>query len=205
MASAGGRPPVPIRLEIVDLLDDPVMRAVAVTGHDITELHEARGRLEHMAGHDALTDLPNRSLLARHLSTLLADRTPLALLYVDLDRFKPVNDRFGHGAGDLVLRCVAERLVASVSASDIVSRIGGDEFVILAVGITDPEVAVALAERIRARIEEPFDLGAATVTVGASIGVALAGPGATPDELLHEADGAMYSAKAPRSAACDRG
>jgi diguanylate cyclase (GGDEF)-like protein/PAS domain S-box-containing protein len=188
-------PVVPIRFELVDLVDDPVVAGIAVTGHDVTELQEARSRLEHMASHDSLTDLPNRSLLARRLGELLAAHRPLALLYVDLDRFKPINDTYGHAAGDEVLRRVAQRLRDAVSPSDVIARVGGDEFVVLAVGITSPDAAVELAERLRSTVEQPYQLPVATVGVGASIGVALAGAGSSAESLIHEADDAMYEAK----------
>jgi diguanylate cyclase (GGDEF)-like protein/PAS domain S-box-containing protein len=194
-SSSTGR--VPIRFEIVNLLDDPAVNAVVVTGHDITELHHARSRLEHLATHDVLTDLPNRSLLARRLSDLLAARRPLTLLYVDLDRFKPVNDLFGHGTGDEVLRRVADRLRSTVSPSDVVARVGGDEFVVLAVGVTEPAAATLLATRIRDRLREPYLLPTGEVVIGASVGAAIASPGVTAEHLLHAADDAMYQAKAP--------
>jgi diguanylate cyclase (GGDEF)-like protein/PAS domain S-box-containing protein len=194
-SSSTGR--VPIRFEIVNLLDDPVVAAVVVTGHDISELHHARSRLEHLASHDVLTDLPNRSLLSRRLSDLLAARRPLTLLYVDLDRFKPVNDLFGHGTGDEVLRRVADRLRATVSPSDVVARVGGDEFVVLAVGVTEPAAATLLATRIRDRLREPYLLPTGEVVIGASVGAAIATPGVTAETLLHAADDAMYQAKSP--------
>jgi diguanylate cyclase (GGDEF)-like protein/PAS domain S-box-containing protein len=187
---------VPMRFEVVNLLDDPVVEAVAVTGHDITELHEVRRRLEHLATHDTLTDLPNRPLLAARLGELLTDGRPLALLYVDLDRFKPINDRFGHGTGDEVLRRVADRLRASVTPSDVVARVGGDEFVVLAVGVSEPADAAALADRIRERLGAPYELAVGTVVVGASVGAAIAGAGLSAEELLDAADTAMYTRKA---------
>jgi diguanylate cyclase (GGDEF)-like protein/PAS domain S-box-containing protein len=194
-STATGR--VPIRFEIVDLLDDPVVAAVVVTGHDITELRDARSKLEHLATHDVLTDLPNRSLLARRLSDLLAARRPLTLLYVDLDRFKPVNDHFGHGAGDEVLRRVADRLRSIVAPSDVVARVGGDEFVVLAVGVSEPAAATELGTRIRDRLREPYLLPSGSVVIGASVGAAIAAPGVTAETLLHAADDAMYRAKVP--------
>lgn len=200
MSSSGATGRVPIRFEIVNLLDDPQIAAVVVTGHDISELHAARHQLEHLASHDALTDLPNRAMLARRLGDLLAARRPLALLYVDLDRFKPVNDEYGHGTGDDVLRRVADRLRATVSPSDVVARVGGDEFVVLAVGVTEPATATDLARRIGDRLGEPYDLPIGTVRIGASVGAALASPGVSAERLLHAADDAMYDDKARRRA-----
>jgi diguanylate cyclase (GGDEF)-like protein/PAS domain S-box-containing protein len=198
MASTGPNGRIPIRFEVVDLLDDPAVAAIVITGHDISELHEARSRLEHLASHDALTDLPNRALLARCLDDLLAARRPLTLLYVDLDHFKPVNDRHGHRAGDEVLKRVADRLRLVVSTADVVARVGGDEFVVLAVGVADPRDVRDLAVRIKARVEEPYDLPFGEVRIGVSVGTAIAGPDDTADALLHEADGDMYSVKAAR-------
>lgn len=197
MVGHGEGQTVPIRFEIVNLLDDPVVAAVVVTGHDITELHAARSKLEHLANHDALTDLPNRALLARRLGELLSARRPLTLLYLDLDRFKPVNDQYGHGAGDEVLRRVAARLKAAVSPSDVVARVGGDEFVVLAVGVAEQAAAAQLGAALRDRIEEPYDLPVGRIVIGASVGAAIAAPGDSAERLLHEADDAMYLVKAP--------
>jgi diguanylate cyclase (GGDEF)-like protein/PAS domain S-box-containing protein len=185
----------PVRLEIVNLLDDPVVAGLIVSGHDVSELHAARRQLEHLASHDPLTGLPNRSLLNDRLAQLLRARRPLALLYVDLDRFKPINDNFGHEVGDELLRRVAQRLTTATDASDLVARVGGDEFVVLAVGITDPTTAVAVAGRLEHRLAQPFQLKSGTVVIGASIGVAVATGDSTAQSLLVEADRAMYHAK----------
>lgn len=103
-------PPRPIRFEIVNLLDDPVIGGFVVTGHDVSDLHRARRSLEHLARHDALTGLANRSVLIEQLEQIIAARQSTAAVFIDLDRFKPVNDLFGHEAGDELLCEVSERL-----------------------------------------------------------------------------------------------
>jgi diguanylate cyclase (GGDEF)-like protein/PAS domain S-box-containing protein len=189
---------VPIRFEIVNLLDDPVVKSFIVTGQDMSELDAARRRLEHLASHDVLTGLCNRSLLADRLSSLVEARRPLALLYADLDEFKPVNDAHGHDVGDEVLRSVALRLSEGVSEGDLVARVGGDEFVVLALGVSDRATAVRLADRLRASIVEPYQVSIGMVKIGVSVGAVVAGPDSTAAELLAEADFAMYAAKAAR-------
>jgi diguanylate cyclase (GGDEF)-like protein len=193
---AGEGAAVPVRLEVVSLLDDPVVASFVVTGLDVSELHETRRRLEHLATHDPLTGLPNRKLLDERLAQLLAEQQPMALIYVDLDRFKAVNDTFGHDAGDELLVMVARRLLGGLAGSDLVARVGGDEFVILAVGVDDVATASALAGRLEAILRSPYELRAGRVGVGASVGAVVAGPGALASSLLADADRAMYTAKA---------
>ena len=155
--------------------------------------------LVHQAAHDALTGLPNRVLLRRRieheLAALDADGPGVTLMMLDLDGFREINDTFGHSTGDAVLVQVAQRVVNSVRDIDTVARLGGDEFaVLLAPGPAD-HVAV-LARRVLAAIELPLTLNGATVEVAASIGIAMAGRDQTSDELLRNADLAMYTAKA---------
>jgi diguanylate cyclase (GGDEF)-like protein len=156
-------------------------------------------QLEHQARHDLLTDLPNRTLLHDRLQqALLAarrDRTPLALLMLDLDRFKEVNDTFGHHYGDLLLREVGPRLLRAVRGSDTVARMGGDEFAILLPGV-GADTATAIATRLTRALAEPFLLDGLSFDVGVSIGIAHHPEhGAAVDELLRRADVAMYIAK----------
>jgi diguanylate cyclase (GGDEF)-like protein/PAS domain S-box-containing protein len=190
---------VPIRFEIVNLLNDPVVNSFIVTGQDMRELDAVRRRLEHLATHDALTGLANRSLLTDRLTSLIEARRPLALLYADLDHFKPVNDTYGHEIGDEVLCAVAARLLEGVDQSDLVARVGGDEFVVSALGITDRATAVGLADRLRNTITAPYQVSVGMVQIGVSVGVVVAGPDSTAAELLAEADFAMYAAKAART------
>ncbi len=162
------------------------------------ERHRARAELRHRALHDALTDLPNRGLLEDRLKQALAtrrrDRRPLAVVFADLDAFKPVNDRLGHAAGDHVLLEVARRLQAAVRPGDTVARFGGDEFVVLCAGVGPDEIA-PVTERIRAQVERPILVEQGAVLIGASIGVAFADDGTSAEELLHRADAAMYEVK----------
>lgn len=167
---------------------------------DITAIKDAEQMLTLQATHDALTGLPNRRMLLDRLSSAVRrlDRMPgqLAVLFLDLDGFKLVNDRYGHDAGDELLNLVATRLLHTVRAADTVARLGGDEFVIILEHISDSANAVAIANNILRSIREPAELADAVVTVSASIGIAISSdPHADPDGLLHDADTAMYAAK----------
>jgi diguanylate cyclase (GGDEF)-like protein len=153
-----------------------------------------QAKLAHAAFHDPLTGLANRSRFF-HGSDVTA-AAGAALLYVDLDRFKPVNDRLGHTAGDLVLVTVADRIRRAVRPTDRITRFGGDEFVVECPGVGSEHEAVVIAERIIAAVEEPIDLDHAHVTVGASVGIALATDEALMDDLLDRADAALLAAKA---------
>lgn len=172
------------------------------THEDITETRRTQARLTHLAHYDALTDLPNRLLFHDRLAHALtqAQRRDggVALLCLDLDRFKDVNDTLGHKLGDELLRNVAARLRASVRDSDTVARLGGDEFAIVQTDPVQPAGAVALANRVLAELSLPYDLqGHQVVVVAASIGIALAPrDGADADTLMRNADLAMYRAKA---------
>jgi len=190
--------PRPIRFEIVNLLDDPVVAGLVVTAHDVSDLHVARRTLEHLARHDALTGLVNRSVLVERLERVVAERLPAAVIFIDLDRFKPVNDLLGHEAGDELLRTVGQRLQHLIRPDDLVARVGGDEFVVLALGITDRSAGVALCERIDATLAGPYALHAGPVRVTASVGLAVADAESTVTGLLADADVAMYDAKAGR-------
>lgn len=191
-------PPKAIRFEIVNLLDDPIVRGFVVTGHDVSDLHRARRSLEHLARHDALTGLANRSVLIEQLERVLDNGQPVAAVFIDLDRFKPVNDLFGHDAGDELLCEVSNRLRSVIRLGDLVARVGGDEFVVLAAGVDDPAVGEAFCERIDAVLAEPYLLADGPVRVTASVGLALAEADSTVTSLLADADVAMYEAKAER-------
>ena len=167
--------------------------------HDVTEIRRAHADLEHLALHDPLTDLPNRALLLDRLESAVDEVTGgddlLALLFVDLDRFKVVNDSLGHHAGDEVLVAVAERLTDLVRPTDLVARFGGDEFVVLCEPIVDADQVVALADRIRREVAGGVDVGGETVHVSVSVGVVIGNGNSLPEELLRDADAAMYAAK----------
>jgi diguanylate cyclase (GGDEF)-like protein len=167
---------------------------------DVTEQRRSEAKITYMAQHDALTDLPNRVLLRERLEQALAvtrrGGPDLAVLMLDLDRFKEVNDTLGHPAGDTLLQAVAARLCACIRETASIARLGGDEFAIIE-HVENPVVeAAALAERIQAALCQPFDLGDHQVTTGTSIGIAVAPrDGTDSDEILKNADLALYSAK----------
>jgi len=171
---------------------------IVVSARDITDNRRLRERLHEQATVDALTGLGNRRRLYDDLGAALAVGGSPAVLYIDLDRFKPVNDELGHEAGDELLRLVAARLTNCLRTGDALARIGGDEFVIVAPGLTSAG-AESLAERVIAALEEPFVLAlAAVVHIGASVGVEFAAPTDHPDDVLRRADAAMYRAKQVR-------
>jgi diguanylate cyclase (GGDEF)-like protein len=171
---------------------------------DLRLQSEMQEKLRHQALHDALTGLPNRSLFLDRASTALelARRSGAwpAVVYLDLDGFKPVNDTYGHEAGDRLLQAFAARLHTCLRAADTAARLGGDEFAVLVHGPIDADGAGRVIERIRAELARPVDLGdGREATVGASIGVAMAdGDTADVDSLVRRADGAMYEAKRAR-------
>ena len=170
------------------------------THEDITEQRQSELKIEYMAHHDALTDLANRVLLNERLEQALGSRIHreqmVAVHHLDLDQFKAVNDTFGHGAGDKLLRTVADRLRGLVRETDTVARMGGDEFVIVQAPITDPAQATALAQDVIRLMGEPFEIDGHQSVVGSSIGIAVGpGDGLTPEKLLRNADLALYRAK----------
>jgi len=168
---------------------------------DITDRKQLESKLIHDALHDPLTGLANRVLLRDHLERALARRGrsggTVALLFVDLDDFKRVNDSYGHAAGDQILVRVAERLVSAVRADDVVGRQSGDEFAVLLGHVRDDDEAIASAERILGELRRPILLGGHSITVGGSVGIALASAASTSaEDLLTQADAAMYAVKA---------
>ncbi len=170
--------------------------------HDITSRHVAERRLQHIAYHDGLTDLANRSCFHERLA-LAVDRSTtdarvhFAVMFLDLDRFKIVNDSLGHIAGNDLLRDVARRLIGCVRPGDLVARLGGDEFAILLEDLKDPDAALRLAQRVLESLSRPMLLGGTEVVPGASIGVTFSDLGyRSVDEVLRDADLAMYEAKA---------
>src|SRR3954470_9824516 len=153
-------------------------------------------RLRHLAGHDALTGVANRTEFRDRLAHALAiGERHLAVAFCDLDGFKPVNDTYGHMRGDDVLIQVADRLRGCLRTGDELARIGGDEFTVLLRNVPDAEAAHHVAERLLASAQAPFDAGGEAVSVGLSVGIALRQPGTTADELLARADDALYEAK----------
>ncbi len=168
--------------------------------HDISERKAIEHRLAHQATHDPLTGLPNRTLLLDRLDQALrrARRTHrrVAVLFLDLDHFKVVNDSLGHGLGDRLLIAIAERLQTALRPSDTVARFGGDEFVVLCEDLINQHDAIAIAERVNDALSEPFVIDDAEVFVGVSIGIAFPDDNdADPETLIRDADAAMYQAK----------
>jgi len=168
---------------------------------DISELKQIEEQMQHMARYDNLTDLPNRTLFAdrieRALLTAQRQTGKLAIFFIDLDKFKPINDELGHDVGDWLLQAVAQRMTESVRKSDTVARIGGDEFAVLLPAIATPQDAGNVAEKIRSGLNRPFVTPeGVTLTISCSIGVALFPEhGDKERDLLHAADEAMYRAK----------
>jgi diguanylate cyclase (GGDEF)-like protein/PAS domain S-box-containing protein len=165
---------------------------------DLTERHRNEARIAHMARHDALTDLPNRVLLRERLEPALRSGRccEIALLCLDLDRFKAVNDTLGHPVGDALLKQVAKRLLACVRDGDTVARVGGDEFVILQSTAEPWKEAADLAARIIDKISTPYDVKGHRVSIGTSVGIAVPlGEHVTAESLLAQADMALYSSK----------
>jgi diguanylate cyclase (GGDEF)-like protein len=170
------------------------------THEDVTERRHAEAQIIHLAHYDALTDLPNRALFHEQLTRELPHASPgqqLAVLYIDIDEFKSVNDSLGHMIGDELLKSVAVRLGACVRETDFVARLGGDEFAIVQTGVKDPAEVTALVQRIFEAIRAPYECLGHQVTADASIGIALAPrDGSDLDHILKNADLAMYAAKA---------
>lgn len=173
----------------LSLREDEVLASV----RDVTERDRLRQRLHFLAYHDPLTGLVNRSRVLSRIAAMIGADEPCAVLFVDLDRFKQVNDTSGHTIGDQVLKQVAERLRRQVCDSDLIGRLGGDEFIAVLAG--GREVAEHVAEAFARSLTEPFDIEGRIYQLGASIGIALAAPGLLPDELVRQADLAMYEAK----------
>ena len=229
------RPPAPCEWRVIhadgairwlevlctNLVHDPAVRGVVINGRDVSERKALEIELTHQAYHDALTGLVNQARfrklvegtldrrgVGRGVNGSAGDRTSVAVLYLDLDEFKPVNDSLGHGAGDRVLEVVTQRLLDATRGSDVVARVGGDEFAVLLENVRDVDEVRAVARRILERIHQPILIDGVTVVVGASIGIACTEVGGSLsgndggsvaescELLLRDADEAMYVAKA---------
>jgi diguanylate cyclase (GGDEF)-like protein/PAS domain S-box-containing protein len=189
-----------INVVITNLFDEPDVGAIVLNSRDVTDRHTLEKELNHQAFHDTLTGLANRALFFDRLSHAMdkGDRgeNPVAVLFLDLDDFKAVNDSFGHPAGDDLLVEVAKRIRSATRPSDTVARFGGDEFAVLVETGTMPEAAQAVAERITEALTPTFRMLANDFAMRASIGIAIAQRSkVTPDDLLRDADLAMYVAK----------
>ncbi|MEX2487697.1 MAG: EAL domain-containing protein [Nitriliruptoraceae bacterium] len=167
---------------------------------DVTEQRRLEGDLIHQAFHDTLTGLANRALFIDHVEQSVArlarDGSNLAVLFIDIDNFKQINDSLGHSVGDAFLIAVSERLRLSVRPGDTVARLGGDEFAVVVDGFHDPAVADEVAQRIMVALREPVLVDGYDLSAAASVGIAFDVSGASPEELLRNADLAMYAAKA---------
>jgi len=191
----------PIEVNITEIRVGGSRRFAGIV-RDVTERKRAEERIRRLAHFDALTGVPNRALFYDRLDQAIRfanrNRHGLALLYLDLDKFKPINDTFGHEAGDEVLKTVAERLRQCVRESDTIARLGGDEFVVILPKITERGNAVIVAEKLIDGLSASFCLSGSnqTVHLGVSIGIAVFPDDAnTAELLLREADAAMYDAK----------
>jgi diguanylate cyclase (GGDEF)-like protein len=172
---------------------------LVVVFRDISERKAAERALAQLALHDSLTGLPNRTSFERRIEEALQRRKrsggQLALMLLDLDYFKKVNDSLGHAAGDMLLVAFAKRLQGALREIDLVARLGGDEFTVIAEGLKDSGDAVAIADKVIATMRDPIDVDGRALPVSTSIGIALYCEGDTAQTLMQRADKAMYEAK----------
>ena len=184
---------------LTNLMDEPAVRGIVINTRDISERKALQAQLTHQAFHDQLTGLANRSLFldrVTHALTLARrHQKPLAVIFLDLDNFKTVNDSLGHSVGDRLLTIAAQRLLASVRTADTVARLGGDEFAVLLEDADQDGAATAVVNRIVQALRHPFSLDGREVFASASIGIAIAGEEESASDLVRNADMAMYLAK----------
>jgi diguanylate cyclase (GGDEF)-like protein/PAS domain S-box-containing protein len=192
-----------------NLLADPSVQALVINSRDITERKQAEAQMVHNAFHDALTGLPNRTLFMDRLQRAVehSQRYPKALfavLFLDLDRFKVINDSLGHSFGDQLLVAIADRLQTCLRPTDTIARIGGDEFTVLLEETAGAHEAMGVAERLQAALAQPFRVSEQVIFTTASIGIVLSSAEQhRPEELLRNADIAMYRAKERGKACCE--
>jgi diguanylate cyclase (GGDEF)-like protein/PAS domain S-box-containing protein len=191
-----------------NLLRDPRVGGIVVTFRDITERKQFEETLSYQASHDALTDLPNRTLfregVERALERARRQGSPLAVMFLDVDNFKVVNDSLGHAVGDQLLIQVAERIQRCLRHEDTLARLSGDEFAILVEDAGGADEAYALGRRIQDHMKTPFSMDDQEVFTSVSVGIVMNGPGhQTPNDLLRDADLAMYHAKMNGKACCE--
>lgn len=187
---------------IVEVQTMPIKGGGALrTFTDVTQCKQAEHRIRHVAEHDGLTGLLNRSAFLQTLQVAVPEARrqglDFAVVYVDLDGFKPINDRFGHAVGDQLLAWVARQLVQAARENDAVARLGGDEFALLQRGVSDPDSAHRLGERLVQAISQPAEIETQLLQIGASVGIVMSSADASDaEEFLRKADSAMYLAKA---------
>ena len=185
---------------VIAIMHQPMKGGGWISTHeDVTEQHRSEEHIRHLARHDALTDLPNRVLFREEMARIesrISRRETVALLLVDLDHFKAVNDKYGHAVGDGVLVTVARRLREASRETDILARLGGDEFAVLVGPLDDPKHAALIADRIVRSLGRPMTVDDCRATIGASVGIAVApNDGTDTEQLLKNADLALYRAK----------
>jgi diguanylate cyclase (GGDEF)-like protein/PAS domain S-box-containing protein len=189
----------PCEVTITNLLDLPAVQGLVLNTRDVSERKALEDKLTHQAFHDSLTNLPNRAAFRMHLDHALqgeADRR-IAVLFLDLDDFKAVNDTLGHDTGDQLLTAVGARIASTLRPGDTVARLGGDEFAVLLRNMEDEQIAARVAERIERQLAPLFAIGGKEISIRASIGIAgLVSGQEAADELIRNADVAMYIAKA---------
>ena len=191
-----------------NLLRDPRVSGIVTTFRDITERKDFEQKLRYQAYHDALTDLPNRTLFVERVERGLARAARrglnVSVMFIDLDNFKVINDSLGHAVGDLLLVTLTERIKSCLRVEDTLARLSGDEFAILIEDVRDQDDARRMADRVQEQLQVPFILDRREVFASVSIGIALSDPShVAPDDLLRDADLAMYRAKANGKARCE--
>lgn len=185
----------PMHLAVTALESAQDIRFIGLV-RDISREEKDREYIEHLALHDALTGLPNRSNFTHQISACIQIGKPFTLLFIDIDGFKPINDNFGHDVGDQVLVAIAQRMRGTVASGDFIARLGGDEFVVLLKEVDSSSAVEQVGLRILEKIGAPMNCSGNKCDVGASIGAALyPSNGLREDEILNAADNAMYQAK----------
>lgn len=184
----------------MELLEAPPLATILVSFIDISHRKALEEQLRQLALHDSVTRLPNRTLLSEHLehafTLAVRHQRKIALLFIDLDHFKSVNDTYGHETGDILLKQIAQRLTGNLRASDLASRLGGDEFVVVLEELHNADQAMAVAHKLISELGRPFVVNDQEITIGASIGVSMYPDHATrADLLLRYADQALYTSK----------
>jgi|GEM_PF-1212020 len=191
--------PFPVEMGATTISDAGHVSEFVLAFHDISDQVRITDELRKRAEHDVLTGLSNRAAMRKALDAELADienRSNFALIYIDLNKFKPVNDQYGHEIGDQVLKVVAKRLTNSLRKCDLVARLGGDEFAVLARSVGRSGVIEGIADQIITALDQPITIGETSIRIGSALGVVQAsGSYSDADDLLRSADSAMYEAK----------